>query len=79
MRFMGDPFDVMAAEPMDPTTKAMAMAQMPNVSDARAKDLLDLAFATPLGKREMTGVKGICLVAGVVIGVLAYKLHKKRR
>jgi hypothetical protein len=89
MRYLGGALDDLALQtvvtisndPMDPAAKAAMMAQMPNVADPKAKDLFELAAATPYGGHQMIFqfLKGAALGAIVVAAAVALRFGKAPR
>lgn len=63
--------------PMDPTLKAQMIAQAPNLPDAQAQDLFDVADATTVGQREKWMRIGLGAAGGILLGVVGAVLIKR--
>ncbi len=88
MRFMGEntspfPFPLPSALPgftkMDPAVKAAMLVQAATAPDYIAEDLADIADATPYGKQQRYVRMGLGAALGLVVGVVACRVLKKKK
>lgn len=72
MRYLGDPtlINTLTPNPLDPAIKAQMLALAVNLPDDKARDLLDLADATPYGGRQRWIRMGIGAGVGLAVGVV---------
>lgn len=78
MRYMGDAAAGLLTTPLDPTSKAVLLANAATLPDERARDLLEISDATPLGKRAAWVRVGLGAAGGLLAGLVLARLRKKR-
>ncbi len=70
MRYMGA---------LDPTLKTQMLAQASTMNDADAAEFLSIAEATSYGKQKRLERYGVGAAAGLLVGLVASRLLRKRR
>lgn len=60
--------------PLDPALKAQLLAAAPNIPQAQAQDLFDVADATTVGQSTKWMRIGLGAAGGLVLGLVAGKL-----